>query len=79
MLLCHSHSDLELNPIDPKIHRDHLLSISDVCMKFNKRTMMVLYRSPECLVVMVDNPMFQLVILWAGPVLIPAASNEQTW
>ena len=41
--------------------------------------MMVLYRSPECYAVKVNNPMFQLVIPGAGPVLTPGASNEQTW
>ena len=40
---------------------------------------MVLYRSPECYAVKVDNPMFQPVTPGAGPVLIPEASNEQTW
>ena len=37
---------------------------------------MVLYRSPECLAVKVDNPMFLLVIPGVGPVLTPGASNE---
>ena len=27
----------------------------------------------------VNNPMFQIVIPGAGPVLSPGASNEQTW
>ena len=36
MLLCHSHCDLGLYPIDPKINREHLLSITNVCMKFEK-------------------------------------------
>ena len=40
---------------------------------------MVLYRSTECLAVKVNNPMFQLVIPGAGPVLSPGASNEQNW
>ena len=34
MLLCHSHCDLDLYPIDPKIDREHLLSMTNVCMKF---------------------------------------------
>ena len=41
--------------------------------------MMVLYRSPECEAVKVDNPMFQLVIPGPRPVLTPGASNEETW
>ena len=41
--------------------------------------MMVLYHSPKCYAVKVNNPMFQLVIPGARPVLTPGASNEQTW
>ena len=48
-------------------------------LNLNKRTMIVLKRSPECYAVKVDNPMFQIVISGAGPVLTPGASNEQTW
>ena len=36
MLLCHSHCDLDLFPIDPKINREHPFSISNVCIKFEK-------------------------------------------
>ena len=36
MLHCHSHCDLDLYPIDPKIDREHLLSITNICMKFEK-------------------------------------------
>ena len=36
MLLCHSHCDLDLYPIEPKIDREHLLSMTNVCMKFEK-------------------------------------------
>ena len=35
MLLCHSHCDLDLYPIDPKINREHLLSMTNVFIKFN--------------------------------------------
>ena len=52
---------------------------SEVGTLRNKRTMMVLYRSPECYAVKDDNPTFQLVTPGAGPVLTPEASNEQTW
>ena len=36
MLICHSHCDLDLYPIEPKIDREHLLSVTNVCMKFEK-------------------------------------------
>ena len=36
MLLCHSHFDLDLYAIGPKIDREHLLSMTNVCMKFEK-------------------------------------------
>ena len=36
MLLCHSHCDLDLYLIDPKIDREHLLSMTNVFMKFEK-------------------------------------------
>ena len=36
MLLCHSHCDLDLYPIEHKINREHPLSITNVCMKFEK-------------------------------------------
>ena len=36
MLLCHSHCDLDLYSIEPKIDREHLLSMTNVCMKFEK-------------------------------------------
>ena len=36
MLLCHSHCDLDLYPIELKINREHLCSITNVCMKFEK-------------------------------------------
>ena len=35
-LLCHSHCDLDLYLIDPKIDTEHLLSVTNVCMKFEK-------------------------------------------
>ena len=47
--------------------------------RINRRTMMVLYRSPVCYALQVDSPMFQLVTTGAGPVLTPEASNERTW
>ena len=31
-----SHCDLDLYPIEPKINREHLLSMAKVCMKFEK-------------------------------------------
>ena len=34
MMLCHN--DLDLYQIDPKIDREHLLSMTDVCNKFKK-------------------------------------------
>ena len=36
MLLCHSHCDLVLYLTDPKIDREHLLCMTNVCMKFEK-------------------------------------------
>ena len=36
MLLCHSHSYLNLYSIEPKIDMEHLLSMTNVCMKFEK-------------------------------------------
>ena len=36
MLLCHSHCDLDLYPIDPKINREHLLSMTNIWMKFEE-------------------------------------------
>ena len=36
MLLGHSNCDLDLHPTDPKIDSEHLLSMTNVCMKFNK-------------------------------------------
>ena len=32
MLLYHSHCDLDLYPINPKINGEHLLSMTNVCM-----------------------------------------------
>ena len=50
------------------IHTNMCKFQSNTC---NKRTMMVLYRSPECQAVKVNNPMFQLVTPGAGQVLTP--------
>ena len=36
MLLCHSHCNLDLYPIDPKIDMVQLLSMTNVCIKFEK-------------------------------------------
>ena len=36
MLLCHNNCDLDLYPIEPKINWEHLLSMTNVCMKFEK-------------------------------------------
>ena len=36
MLLGHSHCHLDLHSIEPKIDREHLLSMTNVCMKFEK-------------------------------------------
>ena len=36
MLLCHSHCDLDLYPTDPKIDRENILSMTNVCMKSEK-------------------------------------------
>ena len=36
MVLCQSHCDLDLNPIDPKIDREHSRSMANVCMKCEK-------------------------------------------
>ena len=36
MLLCHSHCDLDFYPIAPKINREYLLYITNVCIKFEK-------------------------------------------
>ena len=36
MLLCHSHCTLDLNPIELKIDREHLLSMTNVWMKVDK-------------------------------------------
>ena len=76
---------------EPNMLIDRNISIAPTIFKFllskgnnkkefyDKTTMMVLYRSPESYAVKVNNPMFQLVIHGAGPVLSPGASNEQTW
>ena len=36
MLLFHSHCELDLYPIEPKIDMEHLLSMNNVYMKFGK-------------------------------------------
>ena len=36
ILFCHSRCDLDLYPIDPKINREHLLSMTYVFIKFEK-------------------------------------------
>ena len=35
-LLCHSHCDLDLYPIEPQIDKEHLLSMTNFCVKFEK-------------------------------------------
>ena len=43
-LLCDSHSDLDLYPIDPKIEREHQLCMTNVCMKLDQSKLYLLIK-----------------------------------
>ena len=56
MRLCHSHCDLDLYPTEPKIDREHLLSMTNVCMKFKKAEPNITLKIDRTMLYMMDRP-----------------------